>query len=106
MESFEIKIESKRGTEIPCTVVLPDKGGKLPLVLMAHGFCATRHENGTFTMLAEKLAEPFKFVRVDFYETSKTEFFVGEMTFYSGGGTLPFEPLEWDYKLGEKISII
>lgn len=56
--------------------------------------------------LAEKLAEPFKFVRVDFYETSKTEFFVGEMTFYSGGGTLPFEPLEWDYKLGEKISII
>ena len=56
MESFELKIESKRGTDIPCTVVLPDKGGKLPLVLMAHGFCATRHENGTFTMLAEKLA--------------------------------------------------
>lgn len=55
--------------------------------------------------LSEKLAEPFSFVRVDFYEISKTEFFVGEMTFYSGGGTLPFEPKEWDYKLGELIRI-
>ena len=67
MESFELKIESKRNTEIPCTVVLPDKGGNLPLVLMAHGFCATRHENGAFTMLAEKLAEAgIASIRCDF----------------------------------------
>lgn len=51
---------------------------------------------------AEKLAEPFPFVRVDFYETGD-RFYVGEMTFYSGGGILPFTPKEWDYKLGEYI---
>ena len=67
MESFELSIESPRGTEIPCTVVLPEKSGKLPLMLMAHGFCATRHENGTFAMLAEKLAEAgIASIRCDF----------------------------------------
>lgn len=50
--------------------------------------------------LAEKLAKPFPFVRVDFYEVGDT-IYLGEMTFYSGGGLLPFEPLEWDYKFGE-----
>ena len=53
---------------------------------------------------AEKLAEPFPFVRVDFYETSDG-LFVGEMTFYSGGGILSFDPIEWDYKLGEYIDL-
>ena len=52
---------------------------------------------------AEKLAEPFPFVRVDFYET-EDNYYVGEMTFYPGGGILPFTPVEWDYKLGEYIS--
>ena len=55
--------------------------------------------------LAEKLAEPFPFVRVDFYETDKNQIYVGEMTFYSGGGILPFSPSEWDKKLGEKINL-
>ena len=53
---------------------------------------------------AELLSKPFPFVRVDFYETDDT-YYVGEMTFYSGGGILPFDPVEWDYKLGEYISI-
>ena len=53
--------------------------------------------------LAEKLAKPFPFVRVDFYETDEDKIFVGEMTFYSGGGILPFYPAVWDRKLGEKI---
>lgn len=53
---------------------------------------------------AELLAKPFPFVRVDFYETEDT-FYVGEMTFYSGGGILPFNPVEWDYKLGEYIQL-
>lgn len=51
---------------------------------------------------AEVLSQPFPFVRVDFYE-SGSKFYVGEMTFYSGGGILPFDPVEWDYKLGEYI---
>lgn len=50
--------------------------------------------------LAEKLAEPFPFVRVDFYELGD-EIKLGEMTFYPGGGILPFDPVEWDYKIGE-----
>lgn len=53
---------------------------------------------------AELLAKPFPFVRVDFYETADT-FYVGEMTFYPGGGILPFDPVEWDYKLGEYIKL-
>ena len=52
-----------------------------------------------------KLAEPFPFVRVDFYETGENEFYLGEMTFYSGGGTLPFDPVSWDVELGEKIDL-
>ncbi len=50
--------------------------------------------------LAEKLAKPFPFVRVDFYELGD-EIKLGEMTFYPGGGILAFDPVEWDYKIGE-----
>ena len=53
--------------------------------------------------LAKKLAAPFPFVRVDFYEIGEEEFYLGEMTFYSGGGTLPFDPVDWDTRLGDKI---
>ena len=53
---------------------------------------------------AEILAQPFPFVRVDFYETGD-KIYVGEMTFYSGGGILPFQPVEWDYKLGNYITL-
>ena len=54
--------------------------------------------------LARKLAEPFPFVRVDFYEVGD-RVYLGEMTFYSGGGMLPFEPIEWDRKLGDLIEM-
>ena len=54
--------------------------------------------------LAEKLAKPFPFVRVDFYEVGD-RIYLGEMTFYSGGGLLPFEPVEWDHKFGEWIEL-
>lgn len=50
--------------------------------------------------LAEKLAKPFPFCRVDFYEVGD-DIHLGEMTFYPGGGILPFDPVEWDYKIGE-----
>lgn len=53
---------------------------------------------------AEILSKPFPFVRVDFYETDGA-FYIGEMTFYPGGGILPFSPREWDYKLGEFICL-
>ncbi len=50
--------------------------------------------------LAEKLAKPFPFVRVDFFEVGD-RIYLGEMTFYSGGGLLSFEPIDWDYQFGE-----
>ncbi|MBR3694083.1 MAG: alpha/beta fold hydrolase [Erysipelotrichales bacterium] len=57
MKTFDIELVSKRNTMIPCTITLPEEQSNMPLFLMAHGFCATRHENGTYKMLAEKLSE-------------------------------------------------
>lgn len=53
---------------------------------------------------AEKLAKPFPFSRVDFYEI-EDQVLLGEMTFYPGGGILPFDPEEWDYKIGEWLTL-
>lgn len=63
--------------------------------------------NNLYKMLefGSKLAKPFPFVRVDFYEINSEQFYLGEMTFYSGGGSLKFDPIEWDYELGEKIKL-
>lgn len=56
--------------------------------------------------LANKLAAPFPFVRVDFYESADGEHvYVGELTFYPGGGYETFQPMEWDYKLGEMLQL-
>ena len=54
--------------------------------------------------LSEKLARPFPFVRVDFYEIDSRVFF-GELTFYPGNGVEPFSPVEWDHKLGSMLSL-
>lgn len=54
--------------------------------------------------MAKALAEPFPFVRVDFYEVGD-KVYLGEMTFYSGGGMLPFDPPEWDRRLGDLIDL-
>lgn len=55
--------------------------------------------------IANKLAEPFPFVRVDFYESAEGKLYVGELTFYPGGGYETFQPIEWDYKLGEMLHL-
>ena len=54
--------------------------------------------------VAKKLASPFPYVRVDFYEIGE-KIYVGEMTFYSGGGVLPFNPPSVDTYLGSKIPL-
>ncbi len=48
---------------------------------------------------AETLSEATSFVRVDFYEINGTPRF-GEMTFYPGGGFMPFDPPEYDAIIG------
>ena len=54
--------------------------------------------------LAEKLAEGIPQVRVDFYEVNGVTYF-GELTFSHFGGMTPFNPEEWDEKLGELITL-
>ena len=54
--------------------------------------------------LAEKLAKPFPFVRVDFY-TFNDGIYFGELTFYPGNGMEPFNPQEWDLKLGNLLEL-
>lgn len=55
--------------------------------------------------LAEQLAKDIPFVRVDFYCNFDKVLF-GEMTFYPGSGFESFQPIEWDYKLGDLITIL
>lgn len=55
-------------------------------------------------MLAKILAKNFPFVRVDLYENQGRVYF-GELTFFPGNGWEWFEPLEWDYKLGEMLDL-
>ena len=50
--------------------------------------------------LAQKLSEGIAQVRVDFYEIDGRIYF-GEMTFSHWGGFMPFDPPEWDKKIGD-----
>jgi len=54
--------------------------------------------------LAEKLAQPFVFVRADLYNINAKIYF-GELTFYPTDGISPFTPQEWDAKLGDLIDL-
>lgn len=54
--------------------------------------------------LADKLAEPFPYVRIDFYDI-KGKLYIGEMTFYSGGGFSRIIPEEWDEILGRQLDL-
>lgn len=53
--------------------------------------------------LAEKLAAPFPFVRVDFYDIYG-KLYVGELTFYPGGGYNSYFK-EWDEKFGSFLQL-
>ena len=47
--------------------------------------------------VAESLAKPFEFVRVDLYNVDGKILF-SELTFFTGGGLVPFDPPEYDEK--------
>ena len=51
-------------------------------------------------VLAGKLSEGIPQLRVDFYEVDGKVYF-GELTFAHFGGTVPFEPDEWDKTFGD-----
>lgn len=52
--------------------------------------------------IAESLADPFKYVRVDLYSVFNRVMF-GEMTFHPAGGFMHFNPECWDRRLGELL---
>ena len=54
--------------------------------------------------IVHRLSEDFPFVRVDLYLIEDRIYF-GELTFTSGGGMSPFDPPEWDRKLGDLIGL-
>lgn len=55
-------------------------------------------------ILAEKLSAGIPQLRVDFYEI-KGKIYFGELTFFHWSGLVPFNPEEWDYKLGSWIDL-
>lgn len=54
--------------------------------------------------LSKILSENIPFVRVDFYEINNQIYF-GELTFSPCGGYMPFDPKEYDKKLGDWIDL-
>ena len=54
--------------------------------------------------LAEKLSEGIPHLRVDFYEVNGKVYF-GELTFSHWSGMVPFDPSEWDEKIGNWIEL-
>ena len=52
--------------------------------------------------ISRRLSKPFPFVRVDFYDL-EDKIYIGELTFYPGGGLNLFSPKEWDNKFGEML---
>jgi len=54
--------------------------------------------------VARTLAKPFPFVRVDFYEIDG-KVYVGELTFGPGNGMESFDPVDWDYTLGNYLRL-
>ena len=54
--------------------------------------------------LAAVLSKGITHLRVDFYDINGKIYF-GELTFYHWSGLMPFDPPEWDRKLGELIKL-
>lgn len=54
--------------------------------------------------LAKILSKDIKFLRVDFYEINNKIYF-SELTFSPCAGYMPFDPEEYDYKLGQMINL-
>ena len=54
--------------------------------------------------LSKKLSQGFPHIRVDLYEV-EGKIYVGEFTFYTSSGFVPFKPSKWDRIMGEWIDL-
>lgn len=55
--------------------------------------------------ICSKLSANMPFIRIDLYETGGGKIYFSEFTFYSDAGLVPFNPPEWDLRLGKLISL-
>lgn len=87
-----------------CRNILDAQWNCLPVKRANHSKSPILEKPGKyFKMLkyAEQLSASFDFVRIDFYYV-KNKIYVGELTHYPASGTLQFEPISFDFELGEK----
>ena len=54
--------------------------------------------------ISRSLSQGIPFLRVDFYDIDG-QLYVGELTLYPGGGFAPFNPPEWDQKIGSWLTL-
>ena len=54
--------------------------------------------------VARKLSKGYPHVRVDLYNI-RGKIYFGELTFFHFSGNVPFEPAEWDYKIGTWLKL-
>jgi len=88
---------------LPFTWSILDKNG---FPVWNNGIDIERPKNlDLLISLGEKLAQPFPYVRVDFYLLDN-EIYFGELTFHHGGGFEHFTPYEWDYYFGKKLPLV
>lgn len=54
--------------------------------------------------IATRLSQGFRHVRIDLYNINGKIYF-GEYTFFHFSGNVPFDPEEWDYRIGEMLKL-
>lgn len=74
----------------------------LPLLRPSKGTTEKPQALPEMLALAKKLAQPFGYLRVDFY-VHQGKVYVGELTVTPGAGTYVFTPRDWDRSLGERF---
>lgn len=99
-----VKDRSKEDTDLPSKYNFYDEEWNLLDLEMGQnasyiGKEAAPEKLNKMILLARKLSEDFKYVRVDFYNLEEKIFF-GELTFCHAGGFKDFSPREWDYEWG------
>jgi hypothetical protein len=75
---------------------------ELPLLRPSTGTTARPEALPEMLSLAKQLAQPFGYLRVDFY-VHQGKVYVGELTVTPGAGTYVFTPRAWDASLGERF---
>lgn len=85
----------------------------LDWVLLPFSFNYPRHPECVFEKpkclnemieIAKKLSKGYPFVRIDLYNINGHIYF-GEITFFPASGLGKFQPIEWDYKIGEWLKL-